>query len=214
MAYDSDSQFDPYCFGTGFLGGWADGVLTFITINDAQQDTIRILPQGQLLFETHPGFTAPWVPDLGDGDLLITGEFDPITWDLLSEDKRYLLQEVTPRTIRGEKKHRAGYKVHQQGNLDKLPDNHRWLEVPIVFDYTSVPPAPVVPPGGDPDDYPTGYSVSSTEFVVMLYGEPEGLRSNTTIETRLSGLGTTTSAEFALRLNAEEEGSHVIFDQD
>src|SRR4051812_22412692 len=83
--YDGDGQWDPYCFGTGFLGGWADGVITFVTIGDTQQDTIRILPQGQLLFETHPGFTAPWIPKIGDTDLLITGEFDPMTWELLEE---------------------------------------------------------------------------------------------------------------------------------
>lgn len=215
VEYDSDSQFDPYCYGTGFLGGWADGVVTFVTISDVQQDTIRILPQGQLLFETHPGFTAPWTPLMGDGDLLITGEFDSSLWNLLTEDFRYVLQEVTPRTIRGERRNRGGFRVHQQGNLDKLPDNHKWLTVPVVFDYNSVPPAPIVPPGGDPDDYPVvGSKVSTVQFNVRVTGQEGGPRVSTERNVKVTGLGTSSSRSQDVRLGADTHGTVVVFEVD
>lgn len=207
-AYDSDSQWDQYCFGTGFLGGWADAVVTFASIADAQEDTIKILPGGQLLYETHPGFTAPWTPLMGDGDLLIRGTFDFNTWNVVEETDRYILQEVTPFTIRGERSHRQGFKIQQRGNLDRLPDKHRWLDVPYVFDYNDVPDQPVVPPGGDPLNYPTG--LTEFEIPVMVYGEEtDYTESSTEIFAYVEGAGTDSDTEISVFVSGKPKGTVI-----
>ena len=209
-AYDSDSQWDPYCFGTGFVGGWADAVVTFASIADTQEDVIKLLPAGQLLYETHPGFTAPWIPEMGDGDLLIRGSFDFNTWDIVDETDRYVLQEVTPFTIRGIRSNRQGYKVQQKGNLDRLPPKHRWLDVPYVFDYSNVPDTPVVPPGGDPDNYPT--AKLEFEIPVFAYGaESDFVTSSTEIVVYARGSGTETSTEIGVRVQGKGKGTVINF---
>jgi len=206
-AYDADSQWDEYCFGTGFLGGWADAVVTFVSIADVQEDVIRFLPQGQLLYETHPGFTAPWTPNLGDGDLLIRGYFDFNTWDILEETDRYILQEVTPFTIRGIRSNRHGFKIQQKGNLDRLPPKHRLLDVPYVFDYSKVPDEPVTPEGGD-DNYPLG----NTEFDIPIFAygaESDSISSSTEIVIYAQGAGEEASAEFEIFVQGQGGGTVV-----
>lgn len=209
-AYDSDSQYDEYCFGTGFVGGWSDAVVTFASIADTQEDVIKLLPGGQLLYETHPGFTAPWTPLMGDGDLLIRGTFDYNTWDILEETDRYLLQEVTPFTLRGIRSNRQGYKVQQRGNLDRLPPRHRWLDVPYVFDDSKVPDEPVVPPGGDPDDYPVGELVF--EIPIFAYGaESDSTSSSTEVIIKATGSGDVSSTEVGIFAQGAGKGTVINF---
>lgn len=216
VAIDSDRQWDKYCFGTGILGGWADGVISFIILADAQEDRIRFGPEGVLLFETHPQFTAPWVPEMGDGDFLITADFQLDTWDIINEHERYELQEVTPKTMRGFKKHQRGFRVHQQGNVDKIPYGDVRYDVPIVFDYGNVPTPGPVPPGGDPDDYPIpppGGYVSMFARDVRITGVEAGLTSWHATNASIRGYGNTSSTTRGVRLNAEAPGSHVIFEE-
>lgn len=209
-AYDSDSQWDPYCFGTGFVGGWDDAVITFASIADTQEDVIKLLPHGQLLYETHPGFTAPWTPFLGDGDLLIRGEFDYNTWDILAETDRYVLQEVTPFTIRGLRSNRQGYKIQQKGNLDRLPPKHRWLDVPYVFDYSSVPEEPIIPDGGDPDNFPM--ATEEFEIPIFVYGaESDSQSSSTEYVVYVKGDGTDSSTEYAIFVQGQGQGTVINF---
>ena len=210
VAYDSDSQWDEYCFGTGFVGGWDDGVITFASIADAQEDTIKILPEGQLLYERHPAFTAPWTPPMGDGDLLIRAEFDFENWNVVNETDRYILQEITPFTIRGISSNKQGYKIQQQGNLDRLPDKHRWLDVPYVFDYTQVPDEPVIPVGGDPSNYPLD-SISA-EYLIYAYGLESGVSSSIDFEIFAEGAGNTTSSEYEIMAKGEGKGAVVVFE--
>jgi hypothetical protein len=185
-------RFDYYCFGTGFLGGWADGIVTYITIADVQEDVFRISEQGTLIHEANPGFTAPWTPPMGDGDLLITGDFDE-GWNLVYDRERYTLDEVTPVTIRGFQSvvQTKEFVVHQSGNLNKLPFNDYHFQIPIVFDYGNLPTYPVVPPGGDPDDYPTGRIAQSVR-ASRIAGRG-GLKATDTRLSKTRGLGTTST---------------------
>lgn len=211
-----DSAWDPYCFGTGILGGWADGVITFISIADTQEDRIRFGPEGVLLFETHPNFTAPWVPEMADGDFIITADFKMDTWDIVEEFERYDLQEVTPKTMRGFKKNQRGYRVHQQGNLDKIPEGDYRYNVPIVFDYGNVPSPGPIPPGGDPTDYPIppvgGYVTAFTKDVRITGDEP-GLRSYRVQDTLIVGFGDSATRTQSVSITGTSSGTHVIFEE-
>lgn len=202
---ESDRQWDPYCFGTGILGGWADGVITYISIADTQQDTIQIGPQGQLLLETHPAFTAPWVPTMGDDDLIILADFDAVSWEITEEHERYILREVTPVSMRGFETNRGGYKVHQQGNMDKLPYGDPYYDVPIVFDYTNVP----IPPDPTPDTRD-----SSMEFFVKLYGDEQGTSSRLSQDVRVTALGDTSNVSVGVRVGSSGGGTNVIFEEE
>lgn len=210
-----DSQFDPFCFGTGILGGFQDGVITYITLADTQEDRIRVSREGVLLMETHPQFTAPWVPDMGDQDLIITAEFDSENWEILQELDRYALQEVTHRTMRGFEKNKGGYRVHQEGNMDKLPYSHKLYDVPIVFDYNNLPPVPVVPVGGDPDDYPTDPNarISSTDIAVRITGHEMGLSSETERGVHIIGLGNNSITTHDVRITGDNQGTDINFNE-
>ena len=212
VAYDQDSEFDPYCFGTGYLGGWADGIITFITIADTQEDQIRIGEGGVLLMETHPNFTAPWTPNMGDGDLLITGDFDVKSWDIITERERYLLEEVTPRTIRGfqHKVQTREYKIQQEGMFDKLPHNHPWYNVPIIFDYNNLPPIPVVPPGGEPGEEGFLTTVTRDIRISAIAGTP----SSTERELRITTRGDASQTETSIAVAGKSTGVVVVFEGD
>lgn len=175
-----------YCFGTGYIGGWDDGAITFVTFSDAQEDQIKLTPEGLLYFDSHPQFTSPWVPTLGDGDIIITADFELDTWTVIEEQERYVLREVTPRTMRGfqSRVQTREYKVHQEGQLDKLAlDDYRY-RVPIVFDLTTVPmplPTPAAPPTSSREQQVrvTGKNptppISTREQVVRVTGkDPDG----------------------------------------
>ncbi len=77
--YNSDPSWDEVCFGTGYVGGYRDAEIVYISFSDAPTDTIKITPQGLLQFDQHPQITAPWTPYMQDDDLLIMATFDPDT---------------------------------------------------------------------------------------------------------------------------------------
>jgi hypothetical protein len=216
IAYDESNIDCPYCFGTNFLGGWDNGAITYITIADAATDTIKQTEQGVLYIDTHPTFTAPWVPTMGDEDIIITADFDSQTWDIIVERERYVLREVTARTMRGfqAKVQTREYKVHQEGAIDKLPLTDYRYKVPIIFDYGAVPLPPVVPPGGDPDDYPSGYSTTSFNIGVRVTGGEYGQTSVMSQDVRVFGGGTNSAVAYGVRITGKDPGSVVIFDNE
>lgn len=220
-ALDSSGQWDNYCFGTGILGGWQDGAITYMTLSDTQEDTIRVGPGGALLFDRHPAFTAPWLPEMGDGDLIITADFDLNTWDILEERERYVLQEVTPKTMRGfqSKVQTKEYRVHQSGQVDKLPYDHEWYRVPIVFDYIGTPIPTGPGPGDDPDDYPFPSPTQGryTEFsmsVRITGSDPGWITSATERSAKVIGFGNATEHSQGVRVRGTSEGSIIIFPED
>lgn len=217
IAYEGSSVECPYCFGTGILGGWEDASVTFMTIADAPVDTIRRTDSGVLVMDSHPQFTAPWVPLFADGDIIITADFEWDTWDIITERERYVLKEVTGRTMRGfqKKVQTREYRVHQEGQIDKLPYGDYRYDIPLVFDYGNVPDPGPVPPGGDPDDYPTDPG-TKTSFTISvgLYGGDYGVTSSSSWNIRLNTLGTDSSGSWGVRVEGEEGGSIVIFDED
>jgi hypothetical protein len=97
-AYHSDISTCPYCFGTGILGGFDSGIIVFVTIGDAVTDQFQLSPQGLLTRMTHPQWTAPWKPQMHDGDLIILANFDPDTYAVVSTDDRFEIDQVTPVT--------------------------------------------------------------------------------------------------------------------
>jgi len=188
-----DSEWDNVCFGTGFVGGYSDGVVVFVTIQDAPETQIKITQQGILQLDMHPAMTAPWLPHMGNGDLIITGEFNTGSWTLVDEYERFTLRDVSPITMRGPGWGRqAGSvlkreRISQQSQLDKLPSGHPLYKVPIVFDYSSVPPdvtPPYAPPG----------TTQYTDFDVLvrihgIEGVPEVIEGTTTVTQVTSKIG-------------------------
>lgn len=57
--YHSDPTWDPICFGTGFVGGFKDAEIVYISLSDAPIDSIKITDQGLLTLDQHPQMTAP-----------------------------------------------------------------------------------------------------------------------------------------------------------
>lgn len=192
-----DVTWDTTCFGTGFVGGYADGQIVFATIQDTQETAIRISPQGVLTMDMHPAMTAPWLPEMGDGDLLIVADFIPDSWTISDTFERYVLRDVTPVTMRGPGWGRQnGALVHrqrisQQSQIDRLPPGHQLYQVPIVFNYSHVPPDPTPPYVPEPGD--VGYS--EFEISARLRGiDPdvptpviEGTQTTFTLGARISG---------------------------
>lgn len=180
--YDSDPSYDNVCFGTGYVGGFSDPVIVNVTLQDAATDTIKISANGTLIMDTHPSLTAPWNPEIGDGDLIILADFEPGTWDIADTHERYELKEVTPITMRGPhfvrqpEVTRNRFRISQQANVDKLPWGHPFYDVPIVFDPSVVPPDPTPDdPGVDPGTLGT-YS-ESYSYGIRIRGSETGLHS-------------------------------------
>jgi hypothetical protein len=203
--YDQDA-YDEYCFGTGYLGGFDNGTLVPVTIGDSQEDVFRPNEQGILIHERHPGMTAPWTPDMGDDDLVIVVEVDPITLDIIEMGDRYMLREVTPVTIRGPSfkstAHMKPYKVNQESMIDLLPYGHPFYNVPINFDYSVVPS-----PTPDPDV--PGYFLSTEEWNIRIVGSEQGPRLSRTQDVRIAVIGGQASASYGIRLTGEGGGTHV-----
>jgi hypothetical protein len=139
---DQQDAYDNLCFGTGYLGGFSDGILVPVTFSDTQEDVFRPNSAGVLIHERHPGLTAPWYPELGDGDILIVGEFAANNFDITELGDRYILREVRPTTMRGpgyaNTLHMKPYRVGQESMIDLLPYNHQFYNVPVNFDYNRV----------------------------------------------------------------------------
>jgi hypothetical protein len=171
-AYNQGDPDDPYCFGTGILGGFADGIVQFLVLSDTEQDMFQLSDAGMLVRSSDPTCTAPWTPLLHDGDLIIAADFDPNNFTILAMHERYELNQVSPVAPRGGAP--LGFATHRnRGNLDfqnrgdmivaqnfrvnRLPPGHPLYDVPVDFQDTNpvLPNPPPVPPGGDPDDYPT-----------------------------------------------------------
>lgn len=203
----TDYTFDEICFGTGFVGGFGDGIITHVTIADSSEDTVRIGPGGVLIAHTTPGFTAPWWPDMGDGDLLITGDFDG-EGELVYPRERYVLGQVDTVTMRGyqEQIQTREFVVNQAGQLTKLPWEHVFYQVPIIFDPNIVPPTPPVPPGGDPDDYPVGSGIyTENSRVVKIIGQAAFLLEDERV-VKIVGLGENSTHDNEARVTGKASG--------
>jgi hypothetical protein len=189
VQYHSDLSTCPYCFGTGILGGFDTGIITFVTIGDAVTDQFQLTPQGMLTRMTHPQWTAPWKPEMHDGDLIVLAQFDPDTMVILSTEERFEIDQVQPVTPRGaapvgfaKNRNRNSFNfipkhdmlVAQSFRADELPEGHPWYNVPIVEpDPSSYPPLPAAPPGTDPDDYnPVPPITGELSMVMKLRGAP------------------------------------------
>lgn len=198
--YHSDISSCPYCFGTGILGGFDSGIIVFVTIGDAVTDQFQLTPQGLLTRMTHPQWTAPWKPQMHDGDLIILANFDPDTYDVISTDDRFEIDQVQPVTPRGgapvgfaKNRDRNAFNfiprhdmlVSQSFRADLLPEGHPWYNVPVTEpELSSYPPLPSAPPGTDPDDYNVIPSKTGQVSVVMRIegGEPpSGYDQNTDV---------------------------------
>lgn len=164
---DREPSWDTTCFGTGYVGGYADGEIVFVTIQDTQETQIKIGPTGVLTMDMHPALTAPWLPLMGDGDLIIMADFEPSTWTITDMHERYVLRDVTPVTMRGPGWGRQNgavihrQRISQQSQLDRLPVGHSLYEVPVVFDYSHVPvdPTPPYVPEPEPDRTYTSFEI-------------------------------------------------------
>ena len=188
LAYEQGVDWDPYCFGTGYLGGYADGVITFVTLGDALEDVFKLDEKGALYRDQHPICTAPWMPKMADGDLIIAADFNPDTWDPISFNERYVLKEVTPvaprgaggslttpafsRSFRARNQNRS-HLVAQNFQIDHVPSTDRRYSVPVEFVYSGLPTPPIPLPGDDPDNYPTLPHVSSQERIIVIHGGGE-----------------------------------------
>ena len=205
-SYHRDKTDCKKCFGTSFLGGYDDGIVLFATISDAPVDELKIGPQGYILFDRHPQFTAPWFPDMGDGDLIIQAEFDLSTWSVLQTSDRFELNDVQPVTIRGLWGAWSDfklYKVQQTAQIDRLPFGHVYYNIPIEFDYVGeLLIAPIIPPlGEDPDLFPIAPKIfASTHQPFKLIGQDGFFTAFDPIGFRLIGGGTTTQQTFKFKL--------------
>lgn len=207
------SPYDSICFGTGYVGGFADGTIVYVTLQDAPLDTIRITPQGVLQMDQHPQLTAPWIPEMGDGDLIILASFDAGNWDVEDVHERYLLRQVNPITARGpgwgrqEATLNRRLRVSQQSQADKLPYGHDFYNVPIVFNYEDVPPD-ITPPEGEP---PEGYTYTEFSVGVRLVGaEQIGYQSSTERQVRIKVAGQSTSTTRGVRLKGKSAGTIIV----
>lgn len=184
-AYKQGRDRDEHCFGTGYLGGYDDGVITFVTLGDTLEDIFKINEQGLLMRDKHPICTAPWMPRMYDGDILVTADFDPDTWDIISLGERFVLKEVTPveprgaggaltappfaRSYKGRNQTRK-HLVAQNFQIDRLPDTDIRYEVPVEFVYVGLPTPPVPAPGVDPDTYPDIPEIAAAERMLIIHG--------------------------------------------
>lgn len=184
--YDHDEvmeqgrQWDPFCFGTGYLGGFKDGVITFGTLVDAPVDKVKLDKQGAIYVESDPHFIFPWTPEIGNGDLIITGVFSPNTYDIVELGDRYLIDEITPTTLRGHGNYQKLFLTQQTATIEKLPLSHELYQVPIEFDYSDLPASPSPGPGQDPDDQPiqdpgniTNSDLDDDVGIILPTEEPE-----------------------------------------
>jgi hypothetical protein len=202
--------YDPYCFGTGYLGGYSDGVLVPVTIADTQEDVFRPNNQGILIHERHPGLKAPWLPEMGDTDMIIVVEIDR-QGNITEMGDRYEMREVTPVTMRGPGYHNTlhmkPYKVSQEAMIDLLPYAHPLYNVPINFDYTNVPTP--VPPDYPP--LPPGTMYTSFAVGARITGEePPGTKSSHVQDARI-GVYSETSKTTDVCIVGDPGGTHVHF---
>lgn len=210
--YDRDLSWDNVCFGTGYVGGFADPTIVYVTLQDAAQNTVKISPQGVLMLDQHPQMTAPWLPLMGDGDLLILADFSPGDWQITDTHERYELHEVQPITIRGPEFRTSSttlkrLRVSQQAQVDRLPVGHPFYDVPIIYDPNSAPPD-ITP--DDPSVPPDVIGIySETEFAVRIIGTDAPKTSGHTADVRVAVIDDSTSAAWGVRIVGNPGGTHV-----
>lgn len=204
---DQDVSYDNICFGTGYVGGFGDPSIVNVSIADAPEDVFRLTPQGVLIRDQHPQMTAPWIPEMGDGDLIIVADFDPISYEILDLHDRYVLREVNPATIRGPNlapSHNAlgrPLRVSQASQLDKLPYNHYLYEVPVIFDQNIPLPQPI-----SPTPIPEGYSYTEFEVSTHIRGAETHTTASTSRDVRVSVAGTVSSTTTGVRIKGASGG--------
>lgn len=213
--YDDDISFDPICFGTGYVGGFGDPTIVYVTLQDAAQNTVKISPQGVLMMDQHPQLTSPWLPLMGDGDLIVLADFVPGTWEVLDMHERYELKEVRPITIRGPEFRTSSttlkrLRISQEAQVDRLPFGHPFYDVPIEYD----PNPPIPDPNPDDPDAPVDYTGTYTEaeWPVRLIASPAPHRSERIQDVRVAVQTTNTSVERSVRLYGGDGGTHVHID--
>jgi hypothetical protein len=213
--YDRDLSWDNVCFGTGYVGGFGDPSIVFVTLQDAPQQTVKIGPQGALMLDQHPQLTAPWLPFMGDGDLVILADFTPGTWDVLDTHERYELREVRPITIRGPEFRTSSttlkrLRISQEASVDRLPYGHPFYDVPIVYDPGNVPPDP----NPDDPDAPVDFTGTYTEasWAVRLLGVAPPKTADRAQDVRVAVLSDNAQATWGVRIVGKEKGTHVHID--
>jgi len=210
--YHRDKTDCLYCFGTGFLGGFDDGVVVFVTIADAPVDQLRISEAGFVLYDRHPQMIAPWVPDMGDGDLIITADFDKSTWNVLQTHDVFELNNIEPVTVRGTWGQNVDYrlyKLQQKAKIDRIPDTHIFYTVPIDFDYSVIPTiSPAI--GTFPSD--TRGLKASRQIPFRIIGQEgvSGSAISNTLKVRVYGEQSTIT--FPLKMRVHHKTSGVIFE--
>lgn len=211
QSYERSKTDCLYCFGTGFLGGFDDGVVIFSTIADAPVDQLKISPQGYILFERHPQLTAPWNPLMGDGDLVILADFNRSTWEVLSTSDRFELNEVSPVTVRGMfgdwTDHKL-FKVQQTATIDRLPAGHVYYDVPVDFDYSAAPTS-IPNVGYDTDLFDYNSFVAVTMKLVGMGGF---LSSSMPLTFAVVGAGTSSQKTLGLKVIAEDPATFISLD--
>ena len=197
--YQEDLPTCPYCFGTTYLGGFSDGILTSATIADAREDTFRLTNAGTLLHDRSPQVNFPWQPTVGDNDLLIAVELDSDNGNIIDTYERYTLRQAQPNTMRGlgykNTKNSRPYKVGQQAQIDVVPYGSLYWTVPIVFNYDSVP----LPPG-------------SFELGVRIFGGLNSYSESDPINVRISVGGTTDETGMNVRVTGQSGGAVIFID--
>lgn len=212
--YDQDVSNCPYCFGTGYLGGYADGILTYATIADAQEDVFRLTETGLMLHDRSPQITAPWIPLLGDDDLIIVVELDS-SGDVADTYDRYTLKQVTPTTMRGPgfkntTRNNRPFIVSQSSTIDVVPYGSILQDVPITFDYGDVPD-PIDP--GPPQPVPNGIWTWH-DITVRVDGQEDKSHAHAQYDVRVTAESVLpmSQASWGVRLKASPDGTHVYVD--
>lgn len=209
-AYDQGSANCDYCFGTGILGGYANGQIVHVTFADAPESRIKIGPNGVLLFQTDPDMQAPWLPEMGTGDLIIQAEFTD-DMEILSTEDRFVLDDVRKITMRGfqDKVQTVEFRVNQQATVRRVPDLDSLYDVPLVFNYDNVP-IPPFSPGDDDDDRPVPGAVRvSVSRSIRLIGRLPGGTSSVTRGIAVNGFGVQGSTTRGLSLVGEAPAGDV-----
>jgi|SRR6476469_5885141 len=213
-AYDQDFAGCPYCFGTGYLGGYADAQIIYGTFSDVREDRIKVGVGGVLMFDREPQVIFPWIPDMGNGDLIITGTFEEDQVTVIDTEDRFVLKEVTPVTLRGyqRKVQTVEYKVQQNSMMDRVPDGDFLYDVPLIFDYGNLPLPPVVPPGNDPDNPPVpDVTESSTTRSIRIVGVLPVNGTQRLQDLRVTARGNTSQRTQSIQIVGTQEPGDVEF---
>ena len=127
--------------------GYGPGYLTYAILPDVPEDVFKITESGALIrTQQAQGQFGPF-PNLGDNDLLITVQIDPVTDHIVEAFEYYELKRVQPVTMRGFNRYGRReikvtptsqvtdgsnrYIINQVFEMTKLPHNHPAIGVEI-----------------------------------------------------------------------------------